>query len=93
MNDIELPVSEQRKTKRQKRINQKEAHIKRQVKIAKAHGLDVKDEHRFAKHNAMDCGVPDCPMCSNPRHNKNVKHKMTRQEIRSIDSMESGLSE
>lgn len=70
----------------EKRIGQKNRHIKRQLKIAKVHGMNVDEPHKFAKHNAMDCGVPDCPICSNPRHNKHTKEKLTAQELRSIDS-------
>jgi hypothetical protein len=42
-------------------------HIKKQVKIAKAAGVHVDEPHKFAKHHAMDCGNPKCPVCSNPR--------------------------
>jgi hypothetical protein len=27
----------------------------------------VDEPHKFAKHHAMDCGNPKCPVCSNPR--------------------------
>ena len=77
------PVTKER---HERRIAQKTRHIKRQVKIAKAHRVEVDEPHKFAKHNAMDCGVPECPMCSNPRHNKFVKAKLTAQELRFIDS-------
>lgn len=52
-----------------KRIQQKENYIKRQVKIAKSHGFDVKlgEEHRLAKHSATTCGDSNCVMCGNPR--------------------------
>ena len=50
-----------------KRIHQKETTIQKQTKIAKAHGADVKEPHRFVKHHAMDCGQPGCILCSNPR--------------------------
>jgi hypothetical protein len=39
----------------------------RQVKIARAHGITVKEYHRYAKHHAMNCGRPHCMLCSNPR--------------------------
>ena len=63
---------EEDREKRAKRFHQDEVHIKKQVKIAKQHGLDYTDEvirepHRFNKHHAMDCGNPGCPVCSNPR--------------------------
>jgi len=58
---------ESSKEKRSKRIHDKENKIKKQVKIAKAAGIPIKDAHRFAKLNAMNCGNPKCFMCSNPR--------------------------
>jgi hypothetical protein len=42
----------------------------------------IEEPHRLAKHHAMDCGVPNCPMCSNPRHNKATKDHLTIQEKR-----------
>jgi hypothetical protein len=69
--------------KKNKRIQRDENAIKKQVKIAKAHGLtdkdkSVKEPHRMAKHHAMDCGQPGCIMCGNPR--KTHKDKLTHQE-------------
>ena len=62
-----------------------ETAIKRQIKIAKQHGLSNKDKaikepHRLAKHHAMDCGRPGCAMCGNPRHI--FKDGLTAQEKR-----------
>ena len=76
--------SEFEKEKRSKRIHDEETNIKRQVKIAKSHGLTEKDKtikeaHRLSKHHAMNCGTPGCIFCSNPRHNKLFKdRKSTR---------------
>ena len=58
--------------KHSKRLVKEGSAIKRQVKIAKAHGLTNKDKaikqpHRLAKHHAMDCGQPGCMLCGNPR--------------------------
>lgn len=68
------------KEKRSKRLHKEDVAIKKQQKIAKAHGApDHQYEgHRFAKHHAMDCGDPDCVMCGNPR--KFFKEK-TKQEL------------
>jgi hypothetical protein len=68
-----------------------ELAIKRQVKIAKAHGLGfndkaIKEPHRLAKHHAMDCGNPDCYLCGNPR--KTHKDKLTAQEKRLFQDVE-----
>jgi hypothetical protein len=55
------------KIKHSKRLHDDETHIKKQVKIAKAHGIPVTEPHRLAKHHVMDCGNPKCIMCGNPR--------------------------
>ena len=61
--------NEREKVRHSKRIHQKENYIKRQTKIAKAHGMPVKQgqEHRLAKHSATTCGDSNCVMCGNPR--------------------------
>lgn len=58
---------EEDKLKHSKRIHAKETAVKKQTKIAKAYGMDIKEPHKFAKHHAMDCGTPECLMCGNPR--------------------------
>jgi hypothetical protein len=68
-----------------------ELAVKKQVKIAKAHGLSnkdkvVKEPHRLAKHHAMDCGIPGCLLCSNPR--RSHKDKLTAQEKRLFQNVE-----
>lgn len=75
-------MSEELREKHARRIAQKQRHIKRQTRIAKSNGLDVSEPHRFAKHNAMNCGIPNCPMCGNPRHSGYVKQKLTIQEVK-----------
>ena len=68
-----------------------ELAIKKQTKIAKAHGLTdkdkaVKEPHRLAKHRAMDCGNPECYLCGNPR--KTHKDKLTAQEKKLFQDVE-----
>jgi hypothetical protein len=68
-----------------------EIAVKKQVKIAKAHGLTnkdkaVKEPHRLAKHHAMDCGISGCPLCSNPR--RTHKDTLTAQEKRLFQDVE-----
>jgi len=59
--------NDQDKTKHSRRISKtRDAEI-RQVKIAQAHGITVKEYHRYAKHHAMNCGRPRCLLCCNPR--------------------------
>ena len=65
--------------------------VARQVRIAKQHGLGfydkaIKEPHRLAKHHAMDCGIPGCPLCSNPR--RSHKDKLTAQEKRLFQDVE-----
>jgi hypothetical protein len=72
------------KEQRSKRLYSDEVKIKKQVKIAKAHGLKdtdkaIREPHRLSKHHAMDCGRPGCMMCGNPR--KTFK-ELTIQEKR-----------
>lgn len=77
--------NEQDKIKHSKRLHRVWTAIERQLKIAKSHGVAnkvIEEPHRLAKHHAMDCGVPNCPMCSNPRHNKATKDHLTIQEKR-----------
>jgi hypothetical protein len=73
------------------RRHRDETAVKKQVKIAKAHGLGfhdkaIKEPHRLAKHHAMDCGQPGCMMCGNPR--KTHKDKLTAQEKRMFQDTE-----
>lgn len=84
--------TEQDKFKNSKRRLKDENAVKKQVKIAKQHGLTnkdkaVKEPHRMAKHHAMDCGNPECFLCGNPR--KTHKDKLTAQEKRLFQDLDS----
>jgi hypothetical protein len=73
-----------------RRFNDENA-VKKQVKIAKAHGLTDKDKaikepHRLNKHHVMDCGNPQCPLCGNPR--RTHKDTLTAQEKRIYQDVE-----
>jgi NADH:ubiquinone oxidoreductase subunit E len=73
------------------RRHRDEIAVKKQIKIAKAHGLTNKDKaikepHRLVKHHVMDCGNPDCYLCGNPR--KTHKDKLTAQEKRLFQDTE-----
>ena len=79
--------SEQFKLKNSTRRHRDESAVKKQVKIAKSHGLtdkdkQIKEPHRYVKHHAMDCGQPGCMLCANPRRNKmfKTKDKLTMHE-------------
>lgn len=71
--------NEQDKEKRGKRILGDEHAIRKQVSIAKAHGVPIEEPHRYAKHHALNCGNPKCSLCANPRK---LRKEKTLQEIR-----------
>ena len=82
--------SETDKYKHSKRRLKDESAVKKQVKIAKAHGLTdkdlaIKEPHRMAKHHAMDCGQPGCMLCGNPRK---IFNEPTAQEKRMFQDVE-----
>jgi hypothetical protein len=58
---------EQDKFKHSRRLQKDENAVKKQSKIAKAHGFATGPEHRLSKIHATTCGNPDCAMCGNPR--------------------------
>ena len=71
-----------KKIKRSKRIHRTNNHINKQLKIVKTVGGNtryLKEPHRLAKHNAMDCGQPSCVLCGNPRK---VFEQKTIQELK-----------
>jgi hypothetical protein len=75
-----------------RRRQKDENAVKKQLKIAKQHGIDgyqsktVKQPHRMSKRHAMDCGNPECFLCGNPR--KTHKDKLTAQEKRLFQDVE-----
>jgi len=73
------------------RRHRDELAVKKQVKIAKAHGLTnrdkaIKEPHRLTKHHVMDCGNKECYICGNPR--RSHKDKLTSQEKRLFQDVE-----
>jgi hypothetical protein len=68
-----------------KRLQKNENAVNKQVKIAKEHGVPIKDPHRLEKHHVMDCGNPKCMLCSNPRRTWN---ELTIQEKREFQEIE-----
>ena len=70
--------TEQDKFKHSKRLLKDENAVKKQTKIAKSAGLNVREPHKFAKHHALDCGNPKCLLCSSEK----VFGKPTIQEKR-----------
>ena len=80
---------EEDRIKHSKRLHKEECAVAKQVKIAKSHGMDVKEAHKFAKHHAMDCGNPECALCGNPRH----IHKETTKQEQSFKQTEKWVGE
>lgn len=78
--------TEQDKFKHSKRLLKDDNAVKKQAKIAKDFGLDIKEPHKFAKHHALNCGNPRCVMCANPR--KTFK-ELTHQEKRMFQDLDS----
>ena len=75
---------EEEKVKHSKRILKTDNAVKKQVKIAKEFGIEVKEPHKFAKQHAMNCGNPKCFMCANPRKvfkEKTIQEKRLEQNI------------
>ena len=77
-------MDEEAKLKHSKRLQQKQNHIDKQARLAKAYGIKVDhdDLHRYQKINLLNCGDPKCIMCSNPRKifkDKTIKEKSFEQ--------------
>ena len=72
------------RTKKAKRLQRTANAIKKQLRIAKAFGMDhiLKQPHRLAKHHALDCGNPECLVC----HSDKVFQKPTLQEMKFIEA-------
>jgi hypothetical protein len=70
---------EEDKFKHSKRLHDDETKVQKQVKIAKAYGVPVKEPHKLEKKHALNCGNPKCVMCMNPRKSFN---ELTIQEKR-----------
>ena len=73
----------QDKFKNSKRRHKDESAIKRQVKIAKEYDYLIRDNGRYSKMHATNCGKPTCAMCGNPRK---FFSELTVQEQRAIQA-------
>jgi hypothetical protein len=78
-------MDEQAKLKHSKRIQQKENHVKKEVKIAKQHGIQVEHPHELLKKSPVSCGNPKCVMCGNPRK---TFEELTIQEKRQFQNLD-----
>jgi hypothetical protein len=86
---------EEDKFKHSKRLLKDENAVKKQSKIAKAHGFPTGPEHRLAKVHATTCGDSNCVMCGNPRKffgEETVQEKRLFQDVeKSTDRHSNGI--
>jgi hypothetical protein len=62
--------------------------INKQLKIARAMGVKVDEPHKLAKHHALDCGNPGCPVCSSPRRlagERSIQERRFYQDLKDDD--------
>ena len=72
------------KFNRSRRIAKQDNAVKKQMDIAKSHGVPAAVPHKFAKRHAMNCGNPSCHMCGNPRkvfNELSIKEKRMFQDL------------
>ena len=81
------------KIKASRRRLRDENAVKRQTGIAKMHGAPVKEPHKFAKHHAMNCGIPNCVMCGNPRRIFKERTIQEQRMMQDVDQPTNGESD
>jgi len=82
--------NEQDKFKNSKRRQKDDNAVRKQMKIAKEHKVTefnpkTDQPHRYVKHHVMNCGNPNCFMCSNPRK---IFKDLTQQEKRLFQDLD-----
>ena len=86
--------SEEERIRRSKRRHKARMKMIKQYKIAKDYDVlptGYEDNiHIFHKHNALNCGNSNCPMCGNPRK---FFGEVTRQEQIADEMFEDYLEE
>jgi plasmid replication initiation protein len=78
------------KFKSSRRRQKDENAVKRQTKIAQSHRAPIDTPHKFAKHHAMNCGVPNCVMCSNPRRIFKERTIQEQRMMQDVDNLTNG---
>lgn len=75
--------TEEDKFKKSKRLLKDENAIKKQTKIAREFGVPIKEPHKFAKQHALDCGNPQCLLCSSEKvlGKKTIKERRFEQDM------------
>ena len=75
-----------------KRLHNQETAIKKQVEIAKQHGLvnqrgEVSEPHRFAKHHALDFSVGNPEKYHSSKNPRKEFNELTIQEQRMFQDL------
>jgi hypothetical protein len=75
--------TEEDKFKKSKRLLKDNNAINKQLKIAREFGVPIKEPHKFAKQHALDCGNPQCLLCSSEKvlGKKTIKERRFEQDI------------
>ena len=75
--------TEEDRFKHSKRLLKDENAINKQLKIAREFGVPIKEPHKFAKQHALDCGNPQCLLCSSEKvlGKKTIKERRFDQDI------------
>ena len=75
--------TEEDKFKHSKRLLKDENAINKQLKIAREFGVPIKEPHKFAKQHALDCGNPQCLLCSSEKvlGKKTIKERRFDQDV------------
>jgi hypothetical protein len=75
--------TEEDKFKKSKRLLKDENAINKQLKIAREFGVPIKEPHKFAKQHALDCGNPQCLLCSSEKvlGKKTIKERRFEQDM------------
>ena len=75
--------TEEDKFKKSKRLLKDNNAINKQLKIAREFGVPIKEPHKFAKQHALDCGNPQCLLCSSEKvlGKKTIKERRFEQDM------------
>jgi hypothetical protein len=87
--------TEEDKFKHSKRLLKDENAINKQLKIAREFGVPIKEPHKFAKQHALDCGNPQCLLCSSEKvlGKKTIKERRFEQDMDTTsDKRSNGLA-
>lgn len=74
--------TEESKIQHSKRRHNTTVKALQQQTIAELHGVKVTSPMVYAKHHAMDCGIPECKLCGNPRNlGEETKQEKSNREF------------